>query len=30
MASEIGDKEMVGCLAVPDGVDTMRLHPTKP
>jgi hypothetical protein len=30
MASEIGDKDLVGGLALPDGVDTMRLHPTKP
>jgi hypothetical protein len=33
MASEIGDKDVcggLGCLAVPEAVDTIRLHPTKP
>jgi hypothetical protein len=30
MASEIGDKDVVGCLAVPDCGYGARLHPTKP
>jgi hypothetical protein len=30
MASEIGDKDVVGCLAVPDCGYDARLHPTKP
>jgi hypothetical protein len=30
MASEIGDKDVVGCLAVPDYGYDARLHPTKP